>query len=222
MVPFGPARRAVYLSLLAVAPFSGGCSDPLDTVSAYANERFLCTEEKAEEWLDLIARCDTAYLADGSCAGVASFTGVLQGHPYVVESLLDDSSVQDVAIDGTLLRDVVRVFGASPYFSFRFSVEGFGGDVLAPGAPAEQRTLSVVSREGPTPLYDEETTVDLRINTRGASLELASRSGELIVNQQTTELQDFRISAELSQGGTLEGCFHGLTRSYSVSMSPNE
>lgn len=219
----GHARQTHGLALLLAGLLLDGCVDPLDQASAYASQRFLCTEDREAEWNELIAACDELFRADASCAGVASFSGELQGQPYVVESLLDDCSVQDVrAEDGALIRDAVRLFGTGPYFGFRVSLEGLGGAVVAPASPQEPRALDVVGREGAAPLYDEETTLELRVNTRGASLELAAPRGEVVVDRQTTDSQGFRISAELTQGGTLDGCFHVRPTSYEVAEIADE
>ena len=197
-----------------------GCADPLDGPSAYETQRFLCTEERQSEWLDLVEECESQRAFDGSCGGVVSFTGVLQGQPYTVESLLKSSDVTDVRTpENDLIRSSLTMIGASPYFNFRLTFTGLGGALSEAGFPEAPRTLALVRNDTAAIVSNEQVQFELRLNTRGASLELRSGSGEAIVREQTGEREHVRVSAELDQGGTLDGCFLALVTSRSIEVA---
>ena len=81
-MPRAGAKATVlaFLACLAV-----GCIDPLDTPTAYASQRALCEDAYSAELQAEVEACREERASGGTCGGVLSFAGRLQGQPVTVE-----------------------------------------------------------------------------------------------------------------------------------------
>jgi hypothetical protein len=161
------------------------CVEPLEAPSAYAEQRYLCTEEYAGERAALIERCREAFLRDRSCAGVVSFRGNLQSVPVVVESLAETGAFAH--LDSGVPGFRIFVTGRSPYFVYEVKVS----DLL----------------DGPG-IRRKDMGSDLRLNSRQATYRGMMTTFISQVELDTPDEVKFTLSSRLSTNDTFEGCFH--------------
>jgi hypothetical protein len=109
----------IVCSCCAVSSLAG-CAEPLEAPSAYSQERYLCGASSKAEFDAWAEDCRQDYLADGSCLGVASMQGTVDGDPFVIDSRLSASYTTDAADPFSL--GLINARGASPYSFFYISI----------------------------------------------------------------------------------------------------
>ena len=183
------------------------CAAPVESEPAYADERFLCGADSASEWTDAVDDCRRRFERDASCGGVISFEGVLEEHLVTVDAEVSRTEFVDfMDADGTALRDNVKIYSRSPYFSFSLQLKEIGGATMAEG----ERTLRVGSTADPSEkLTDAVVRTSFRMSVGGESSDLASRDGELVVERQTESEQAGSFALEFrAESDQIDGCFH--------------
>jgi hypothetical protein len=179
-LPTSWAKRWFCLWLFSTA----GCAEPLEAPSAYEDERYLCNAEHAAEFDAMAAACAEDFAAGGSCKGVISMKGEIDGQRFVV-----DDSTAVAMYRPTVpprLAESLDLYAQSPYFLFRFSI-------LAIDQASDGGTACVPSGA----LFNQEVRGASSIQSlRCQSCEFAWRHGGF----------QFAFSGTLARGGTLDGC----------------
>lgn len=205
--PFCLRRTLGALVALALA----GCAMPVENEPVYASQRFLCADELSDELRDEIEDCRDAFERDGSCAGIMSFTGQLEGEAITVESVLESSEFLDLRAEGegSELRQELKLSGSSPYFSFILSWLDIGGALDGDG---DDRTLQYGARgSGMTTLEDDFVRAALRMTVGGESRAFTPREGEITSQLQRLDEHAAVFSADFGASGDyLDGCFHAF------------
>jgi hypothetical protein len=189
-----------------------GC-DGVSISTLYAREIDLCSEENADLYAERVASCRAQFLADGSCAGVFSFTGVLLDEPVTLDTDLLESSLLDQELpDLSIVRDRVQLQGESPYFRFVLLFYLLGG---AEDLGATQRELTIGGSMNHPPGWstDAFARADLRITAPPDSSDLAISSGNVVITTQTQTESAGTFVLERGEATSLSGCFHAFTNS---------
>lgn len=201
-------RRWCLTAVSACAGFglSLGCIEPFETPSEYNSQRFLCSEEHASTYQDLIDEC----ASDASCGGVLSFDGKLEGVPVTVESLQSSTVFRRVRVGDAseLFLDRVDTFGASPYFNLGLQLKSIGGSAEEE-APAREMTVDRGADSADAPYADTLLRMELRLTSGGESVDLtAEKGGAVTISTQTPdELSGSFEGSFGSKTDRVEGCF---------------
>jgi hypothetical protein len=197
------------LRLAGVALSLIGCVEPLEAPSAYESQRYLCSDEYAAEWQDLVDQCHEDYLRDRSCAGVASFEGTLQSKPVTVESRLTWDQFGTLRrLDDSLVRDGVKMVGQSPYFEFRWNLASIGGAILPAGSTTVPWTLEAAGNDSGDDEFDNDRIeMGIRLASRNASVEITASSGTVTIESQTEDEEAAHASVTFRDGSAIDGCF---------------
>lgn len=193
------------MSACAGLGLSLGCIEPFETPSEYDEQRFLCSEELASTYQDLIDDC----ASDATCAGVLSFRGKLEGVPVTVESLQSSTVFRRVRVPtGDLLLDRVDTFGASPYFNLGLQLKSIGGRADEE-APAREMTVDRGADSAAEPYADELLRMELRLTSGGESVDLtAEKGGTVTISTQTPDELSGSFEGHFgSATDRVEGCF---------------
>jgi hypothetical protein len=194
---------AIGLWLAPCCLWLANCIAPLDAPSAFSAAQYLCDPAHAADFAAFVEPCREAHLRDQSCAGVMSFRGVIDSQPIAMDTEVVTAVYVDKPLaDGTVSR-AVTLNGFSPYFAFRMDLSNF----LAPPA---------VSRTGPVADNACGSVVGGSTCASSELLNLEARGGNYL-SQLVSEVRDIRLetadellvalTADLSRGGDLEGCF---------------
>lgn len=187
--------------------------DGVAITTLYESELDLCLPENAEILAARIDDCRVRFLADGSCAGVMSFSGTLADEAVVVETELDEARLLDAELpDLSVVRDELELYGASPYFRFVLVLYMLGG---AADLGDTSRALDVGGALSHPPGWSNDALMrtDLRISAPPDSLDFPLTSGSIVITTQTlTESAGrFSFSRGAPSATDLEGCFHAFT-----------
>lgn len=198
-------RRHALIAAVAAA-LGAGCLQEPDFESAYDLEVDLCAPERAAELQASIDACRQRYLADGSCAGVMSFTGLIDDVDVVVSGELDATIATHATESAGLSLESLVLEGRAPFFGFQMTFGDLGGLVSEPAVP---RDLALDAVATPS-LTDAATTLTFRITDGAASKQRQHRSGTASITlQQPTEVAGTFGAANFA-GDLLNGCFHGF------------
>ena len=206
-------KRTQVQRFVAILPVSfgvGGCIDGFGAGTAYDDQRFLCADEREEEWEQRRADCLAAFLDDDACAGVVSFSGTLESQAVTVDTDLVDSTFkfnQDIL--GTFDLVSIVAVGPTPYFTLSFNLGSVGG---ATSTNLDGRDLELdqaaASKDGN--FDDDLVSISLRLTGGGDSVSLEGRTG---TGQVHLSLQTFReltgtFSGQFGgEGNDVDGCF---------------
>ena len=166
-----------------------GCVEPLEAPSAYASESFLCGAERAAEWNAFVADCNERHRIDGSCPGVVSFRGDLEGEPFVASSRVFVASISYNLADPTVVREI-SCDGYSPYFKFRISSEAFRDPPSGPPGVCSSTSVNLFGLEVRGSSAIERMTFQ--------TCEFASTAGGI----------RFSFSGRFARSGFLDACAH--------------
>lgn len=204
------ALAALFLPLLAC--------DGVDIAPLYELEVDLCAPENAEAFAARVADCRARFVADGSCAGVFSMSGMLLEEPITVDAELDESSLVDAELpDDTFVRDRVSMLGASPYFRFVLIFYLLGGAIDL-GDTNRPLTIGGAMSHPPGWSSDSSARADLRISAPPDSDDLSISSGEVVITRQTLTESAGTFSFVRGENTALDGCFHAFTNLRTTSM----
>lgn len=172
-----------------------GCVAPLSAPSAFTGEQYLCDPDHLSEFDALMEECRQDRLRDQSCSGYMSFRATIDKQPVVVDAPVFLANYVDYtnAVNGVSGRDLFW-YAFSPYFGVSLDLN--------------------LTRDPDTNLlsdaYDGVNRDILNLEARGgnylAILNLAVRTLQF----QTADELRLAFSANLSRGGTIEGCFDVL------------
>jgi hypothetical protein len=163
------------------------CVEPLDAPSAYAEQRYLCTEAYASERAAVVERCREAYLRDRSCGGLVNFIGNIQSIPLVVESLASSASFEYRVSDTGVLELNMHAEGRTPYFEYTTKISNLlDGDRIT----------------------TTTTGNDLRLNSLNATYRAQIRKFTFQLQLDTPDELAYTLSTRMTTNDTLEGCFH--------------
>jgi hypothetical protein len=171
-----------------------GCGSGLDAPSAYAEQTYLCQDDRAVDRQTQTDGCR----ADAECLGWLSFQGTLQ-HQFVRTSTrLERVQVSNEELAGTgRVRDSVQLHARTPYFELRW----VWSDFQLPASGVAERDWQISNRSGPGLVRSS-----LRMAGGGASVDLAAQSGTLrggwTVGEHWSDL-----SVNYGPGNALDGCF---------------
>ena len=181
-------KRVVHgLGILLVLAVSG-CASAIDAPSAYETAKYLCDDAHRATWDAEVEACRDAHLSTQSCGGVISLRGVIDEQPVVVTLRAYDTvhSIDSLDDEGILVR-ATRAAGPTPYFGFNIVHQFYldGRD----GVPSGQTSNMTLEARGGNYLVGFNAT---------------SQSIEVLKDDEVA----FRLTAKLSRGGNIEGCFH--------------
>src|SRR5689334_8436357 len=105
-----PLRWAALASLVGL-----GCSSALEAPSAYETTQYLCDEPHAQAWTAAIDVCRAEREAGGSCAGVMSLRGVVDGQSILASKRLLSADFSDDPTTGSEPEHMVRLRARADY-----------------------------------------------------------------------------------------------------------
>jgi hypothetical protein len=210
--------RSLVLTLMTAAV--AGCLGDFKTPSAYQSQVYYCQTSNGPAFQALAQSC----LGDGSCTGVFSMQGTMQGQPLTVGTKLQQSTVALVQADATApaFWDVLRMSGASPYFQFVLHVKSVGGDVTVD----QPRTLTLHAGAGalPTSLDDSLSDVGQTLQVGGANAEQQglSDSGTIAFTKLTkAEIDGVFHGSFGASDDVVDGCFIMFPNQIVTNPSPS-
>jgi hypothetical protein len=192
-----------------------GCFNPVEASNAYDDEVDLCALEQAPEYARRVAECRARWQQDPrSCAGVVSFTGLVQGVNVVVDAELSGTEVRDFQVGQGTQRDRVKLLGASPYFLFELTMKLLGTPLDATSA----RTLNINPARDPESSWyaDDRGEVELSL-LAGASGEVQLTRGQLVIEQQTANENSGHFEGS-NDKDSLRGCYHAFTTDMTLQL----
>jgi hypothetical protein len=206
-----PGRALAGSVYALLAGLSGACFDPVQAPNAYDAEVDLCAPVNAETYRARVQDCRLRWQQDhGSCAGVVSFSGTLQGVRVVVDADLEQTQVRNIQVNGVTYRDRLKMVGTSPYFQFELASKLVGGtEDVGVGI----RTLAIHPAVDPQSTWYEDSRVDVELGLfAGTSGDIQLSSGELVLEEQTADESSGRLHGKSLDGESeLSGCFHAFT-----------
>lgn len=216
--------RRFCLSIVGLALLgASACVDPMEAPSAYATEEVaLCKPENAAQLQQELADCQAAFERDGSCGGILSFDGQIQGRPVTVASQVRSSLAVLDKDDGAPFLDEVASNGESPYFHFTTKFRSVGGrlETLGGNATVLRYAGAPNAPSVPNPLEDDQVLFTLRLD--GAeSVTFTASAGNLTFTEQTPEEVSGSFDAVFgAEDDHVTGCFHLLPQSQTTELTP--